>query len=683
MTTLTFTDYEIPSASLGKLNPLPDLRKTADSHASIPVDETTVTDEVSQYMGWGRVNGILPYLIQDGYDRKKKLHNWKAAILENDYIRAVFLPELGGRLWSLIDKTSGKELLHRNPVFQPCNLALRNAWISGGVEWNIGIIGHSPFTVDHMFTEELKLKDGTPVLRMFQYERVRRLVYRIEAILPEDSKYLFVRVRIDNTSENDTAVYWWSNIAVDEREDVRVLVPANGSYRWGYGGRLSRVSIPYMDVQANQLKGKDDDDPSIIHWDISRTTQLPQAMDFFFDLPKEQRRWISAVGGDGYGFIQTSTDLLRGRKLFVWGMGAGGRNWQTYLAKPGHAYLEIQAGLARTQLEHLPMKGGATLSWMEAYGPITTNAELVHGDDWDAATGAVEKALESVCPRAKVEEIHQRAKKELDGLSGESKSIGAGWPLVQKELLGTKFRDGGLHFPDSSLGSREKPWLKLIQEGSLSCPDVLEDPDSYQIGDEWEYLLADSIRKGGSKHWYGYYQYGVILAYAGKTKQAEDAFDQSIQCALNPWALRSKAVLRSFDEDDIKAADLLVEAVRMLPEPHIAKEALQALHKAGKPQELIDLYNELPKSVQEIGRLKVLLIEALLDTEDTAGAKHILDGKIELTDVREGEVTLTDLWFRMTAMIQSQESGTKLDEVLLEQVKKESTPPAHLDFRMH
>ncbi len=682
MSTLTFADFKMPSASLGKLNPLPDLRKTADAHASIPIDETTVTKEESQYMGWGKVNGILPYLIQDGYDRKKKPRSWKAAVLENDYIRAAFLPELGGRLWSLIDKTCGRELLYRNPVFQPCNLALRNAWISGGVEWNVGIIGHTPFTVDHMFAEELKLKDGTPVLRMFQYERVRRLIYRVEAMLPEDSRYLFVRVRIDNASEEDTAVYWWSNMAVDEREDVRVLVPADKSYRWGYGGNLRKVSIPDMTVQANQLKGRSND-TGTSYWDISRTTQLPQAMDFFFDLPKEQRRWISAVGGDGYGFIQTSTDVLQGRKLFVWGMGAGGRNWQTYLAQPGYAYLEIQAGLARTQLEHLPMKGGAMLSWMEAYGPITAEAKIVQGEDWSAATAAVEEALESACPRAKVEEMHQIAKKELDGQSGESRGVGAGWPLVQKELLGTKFQDNGIHFPTNSIGSREEPWLKLIREGSLPCPDVLEEPGSYQIGVEWEQLLADTINKGGSKHWYGYYQYGVILAYTGKMKLAEDAFDQSIRCAVNPWALRCKAVLRDFEGDDIKAAELLVEAVDMLPEPHIAKEALQALHKAGKSQEVIDLYNKLPKSVQELGRLKVMLIEALLDVGDAAGAKHMLNGKIELTDVREGEVKLTDLWFRMTAMIKARENGKKMDEALLEQVKKECTPPAHLDFRMH
>jgi Domain of unknown function (DUF5107) len=50
----------------------------------------------------------------------------------------------GGRLWSLVHKPTGRELLHRNPNFWPANLALRNAWVAGGVEWNLGTIGHSP-----------------------------------------------------------------------------------------------------------------------------------------------------------------------------------------------------------------------------------------------------------------------------------------------------------------------------------------------------------------------------------------------------------------------------------------------------------------------------------------------------------------------------------------------------------
>ncbi len=679
MTRLTFETYSMPSASLGKLNPLPDIRKAADLHTLIPVDEETITPEESRYMGWGQINGILPYLIQDGYNRDKQERAWNAAVLENDHVRAVVLPELGGRLWSLVDKATGQELLHRNPVFQPCNLALRNAWISGGVEWNVGIIGHTPFTVDAMFAERMALADGTPVLRMYQYERVRRLIYRVEMLLPDDSHHLFVRVRIDNASMEDTAVYWWSNIAVDEREDVRVVVPALRAYRWGYGGMVSKQPIPYMALdwqKLNAASGK----KGTLDLDISRTTQIPQAMDFFFDLPQGQRRWISAIGSDGYGFIQTSTDVLQGRKLFVWGTGTGGRNWQSFLARPGCAYLEIQAGLAHTQLEHLPMAGGRTISWMEAYGPIHADREAVHGHDWGSACAAVERSLEEACPRQKLEALLKAVEEQLDGVPGEIAQTGANWAYVQRELLGDRFRDGGLSFPQSALNQAECTWLELVRHRRLACPAPLAEPDSYQIGPEWERLLADTIAEGGSDHWYGQYQYGVTLAHAGKSEEAESAFKQSFALARNPWALRCQAVLRQMAGDGQKAASLLLEAVDMLPEPNLAKEALSALVQAGRSADAVRVYSALPPQVQAVGRLKVLLIEALLDLGEMERVDELLGGSIELADVREGEVKLTDLWFRMMAMRRAGAAG--VTDALLDEVKRECTPPSHLDFRM-
>ena len=321
------------------------------------------------------------------------------------------------------------------------------------------------------------------------------------------------------------------------------------------------------------------------YWDISRTTQLPQAMDFFFDIPAGQRPWISAVGGDGYGFIQTSTDELKGRKLFVWGMGAGGRNWQTFLSQPGSAYLEIQAGLARTQLEHLPMKANETISWMEAYGPVSAEASAVHGKDWASAVAAVEESLEKTCPRALVDDMHQRAKKELDGKAGNIWTVDEGWALVDKELLGERFRDSGLEFPESCLGEREEPWLRLIRRVACPVPGAgraRQLPDRQGVG-----ISAGGIHQGRrERHWYGYYQYGVVLAHSGRMKEAEKAFDDSLECAVSPWALRNKALLRDLAGDRESAVKLWIQALTMLPEPNIAKETLQILSKAGKYREL-------------------------------------------------------------------------------------------------
>lgn len=483
MSTLTIRTYTMPSASLGRENPLPDLKSVADAHAKIEIDETTVNPDEARYMGWGRVNTILPYTIQDGYDRTYRDHAFKAFVLENEYLKATFLPELGGRLWSLFDKEAGRELLHVNPVFQPCNLALRNAWISGGVEWNVGIIGHTPFTVDHMACQQLALSDGTPVLRMFQYERVRHLFYKLEAFLPDGARELYIRVRIDNATDEDTAVYWWSNMAVNEGEDVRVVVPADKAFRYGYGGKLAKVPVPYMTAEADKLRGEAArlarENGGRLDWDITRTTTLPQSMDFFFDVPKEARPFIAAPGKDGYGMCQTSTGELRGRKLFVWGMGTGGRHWQEFLAREGCAYIELQAGLAKTQLEHLPMKGGESISWLESYGAVQADPDAVQGEDYSAAVASVANALETVRPARVLEELHSRLKRELDGQNGEVLHSGMGFARAEKALLGDQFRTAGLSLDAMDLGPREEPWMTLAAGGGLTCPEPDEEPLSF------------------------------------------------------------------------------------------------------------------------------------------------------------------------------------------------------------
>ncbi|MDR2658318.1 MAG: DUF5107 domain-containing protein [Oscillospiraceae bacterium] len=653
MTELLYETLVIPSASLGKENPLPDLKSKQDAHASIETDETISADE-SRYMGWGRVNGILPYTLLDGYNRRKEPSNRKAIILRNDYIEATFIPQWGGRLWSLVDRTTGRELLHRNPVFQPCNLALRNAWISGGVEWNCGIIGHTPYTVSPVFAEAIEPENGAPILRMYQYERVRDIVYRIEAVLPNESRQLFIHVRIDNASDRDTAVYWWSNIAVDERPDTRVIVPADRAYRFDYTKKLSKVPVPhYGDLDA------------------SRPASLPHAMDFFYDIPEGRRRWIAAVGGDGYGLAQTSTDTLQGRKLFVWGQNAGGKRWQEFLSVEGSRYLEIQAGLAHTQLEHLPLEGNGRREWTEAYGPIQIDQEIARGDDWHAMTKAVEDALETALPRTRVEATHEALAEGLPGQRGKLVQKGGGWGSLEQVLRWSDFHANGLRFLADSMTAEQREWQDLVMLGALPNRDILNPPTAYQVSDQWLERLNASVETGSGDHWFARYHLGVMYAYRFDNERAESEFKRSMERTPNPWAARCLAVLRSRAGDVQGAADLMLEALKLAgssPSKPLVIETLTALNEAGRYADTNRAAQSLPKAVASLGRVKILRIKALLELGETAEAERVLRGNIELTDVREGEISLSDLWKRLC-----EAKGVTLEE---------NPIPARLDFRM-
>ena len=81
---------------------------------------------------------IYPYTMQDHLSREKVDRTYQALFLENEYLKITCLPELGGRLHSVLDKTTGQEMFHLNRVIKPSMIAMRGAFISGGVEWNAG-----------------------------------------------------------------------------------------------------------------------------------------------------------------------------------------------------------------------------------------------------------------------------------------------------------------------------------------------------------------------------------------------------------------------------------------------------------------------------------------------------------------------------------------------------------------
>jgi hypothetical protein len=123
------------------LNPLPCFRDPNPDIAC--ADSGSLREEELRDFGKNAGRRVLPYLLQDRYSRKREPLCLKTVVLENELLRAEFLADFGGRLRSLKDLTTGRELLFANPVFQPGNLGIRNAWLSGalnGISASLGIL---------------------------------------------------------------------------------------------------------------------------------------------------------------------------------------------------------------------------------------------------------------------------------------------------------------------------------------------------------------------------------------------------------------------------------------------------------------------------------------------------------------------------------------------------------------
>jgi hypothetical protein len=665
MSELKITTWSMPAADLGPENPLPPLLTNQELHIAQSVDPA-VPDEIRQNMTYGHLPNILPYAMQDGYNRERKRRDFRVAVLENNVLKATFLLEFGGRLWSLYHKPSQRELLFVNPVFQPANLALRHAWFSGGVEWNIGTIGHSPFTCAPVFAARVDGPDGTPVLRMFEWERIRQVTYQIDAWLPDDSPVLFLRVCIRNPHAREIPMYWWSNMAVPETPGTRVIVPAESAYCYTYD-QLDKIPVP---THAGL--------------DYAYATRNARTADFFFHIPDVAWPWIAALDSNGTGLVQVSTQRLKGRKLFVWGMGRGGRKWQEFLSIPGQSYFEIQAGLARTQLEHVPMPAKAEWEWLEAYGLLEAKANQVHGSDWRRAIGAVEVSLQELIPRSKLEAEFVQSKSFAKQPPVEMIQHGSGWGALEclrREKMGeAPFASTGMQFDEGSLGNAQSAWLGLLKTGKF--PENASPPvGSFMVQSEWKALLEKAVET--SPNWLACLHLGLMRHYIGDTIAAQQAWSQSLELKRNPWALRNLGTLAlAADQMDI-AVEHYLEAVHLAPDlPVLAVECGRAFIEANRPGQWIELLPSFSDSIRARGRMRLLEARARLALGQIDQAGEIIATLPVIEDIREGELSLSELWLEYSVQRLSRQENCPKTPELISQARRQFPLPAGLDFRM-
>jgi tetratricopeptide (TPR) repeat protein len=627
-------------------------------YVRIPIKkDKSLTEDDTRYITYGRVTGILPYMIQDGYNRKREEIDAPVVILKNEYIEAEFLPWMGGRLWSL--KYKGRELLFKNESVQPCNLALRNAWCSGGVEWNVGIRGHSMLTCESLFTEIFELPDGTAGVRFYEYERIRGIVYRIEAYLPPMSHLLFVQITLENPKGNgETAMYWWSNAAVACEENTRVLAPGRQAVVTQYKDEayyLSRCNLPLY-------KGMSVSDPY----------NLPFSLDVFFDLPPESQKMIVALHEGKRGLLHLSTDFLYGRKLFAWGRGQGGRHWQSFLAPTNEQpeYIEIQAGITLTQQDHIPMPEGAVWSWLEAYGELTCD---INGLDYYDAVNAACKEAQTVISKQNFEAERLNRGSIVAKTVGTLVHKGEGWGALEnlrRKKEGLSPLSDICKFSNEEIGTKQLPFLSLLNDGEFPCPSAQTVPYSYITSKKW----LDIAENKFVDNWFFCYHLAIMRFANGDHCGAKEMFKRSIELCPNAWAYRCLARLSKISGEN-KHLEYYNKALELIPNQiNILLEYYKNLLEDGLYEALLYKLEQQPDYIKTMPRMEFYRAIALTEVERFDEAEKILNKPLVIPDIREGELGLSNLWFRL----HEKKTGLSIDEC-----QKRYPLPYELDFRMH
>ena len=657
-------DFVIPSADLGVENPLPDLR-----HGDWPMcrPDPNLPEEDREFVNKGSVYSILPYTYQNNYNRTLTDVVYKAAVLENKYIKAVFIPELGGRLWSIYDKCAEREILYRNKAFQPAHLALRNAWFSGGVEFNFGIHGHHTHTCSPMFVRIGKTADGEEAVQIYEYERIRKVAFGITAYLPEDSKVLYIKGTAENLSDEDTFGYWWSNGAINETDGTRVIVPTDETFIGAYvdgSHRLTIRPVPFLDGV-----------------DTSYPSRSDRAIDYFYKIPRNApERWEAAVEANGVGSLQFSTNELLGRKLFVWGDTVGGHNWSEFLGSEGDRYAETQAGYNYTQFEHTPMASGECWSWTEGYSAIEIDPAKSHGT-WEEAKAEVSRYVHDLLGTS---DINGKLKDIVptEFVSFRDVRYGTGFGALEELISGKKLSKTFDFYPES-MNELQSPWIQLMNKGYIDPIDVNVPTISFVSGEKWVELLEKSLEKPESNHWYTYYLLGVAYWTVNEFTKSEEAFRKSASLTANPWAFYCISRLEENAGNVDTAIAYMNKAVKFDTNcVNLYIEYSKLLNRSGNQKTLAEEYDSFPEVAKNRSRIHLELAKAYISLGRYEEAAEIVNPTFILPDVQEGETSLSNVWFDLYLNIVKRGNPNLSEEDAIA-LRDELYPlPKQLDFRM-
>ncbi len=686
---IKITPTEILGAPIEGTSPLPKFRDHAALKGSVKDDFPKELQE-----DVGITVKVLPYTVQDRYSRKRVPMSIKTCVLENEYLRAEFWPEYGGRLYSLFDKKVDRELLMKNPVFQPANLAIRDAWLSGGIEWNIGSYGHTFTTCDNMFTAILNDDDGNDFLRMYEFERCTGVFWQMDFHLPDDSKHLICHVKIVNPFDEATTTYWWTNIAVPDTGKTRVL--ASSEKVIFFMNRIfDYTTLPYIDAMPGA--------------DLSYPSQATRGFDYFFQ-PDERftDAWEAASYEDGFTFYERSTAPLLYRKLFCWGNHHAGKHWQEYLSDKGTGYYaEIQAGIARSQVHDKVFGANEVIEWTQCFGGMELDKEKVHGVSLHDANVYCEQNIDKALTIELLTKYDKMCAALADKKVEENDLIHYGSGFGALEIMRMKKCNDGkvpenLCFPEFTIGEVEKPWLSLLVDGTMLQKSPAEIPTSWMTGKKWLSLMEESLSVEPD-NWFTMLNIGVADFEMAETgviaaeaemwdkrseyvAKAKNAWLKSIELCPSVWAYRNLALWEKQHGTMDKAEEYYEKAIDLgILDFSVAVEYLDLLVKANKYEKAWETYNSLPESMQKEDRVMIVTAYSAVKLQKLDFLREFFE--YDHYAIAEGENSLTNVWFEYCATKIAKERGIEVltDEVLdklIDEAWEKCPPPESIDFRM-
>ncbi len=367
-----------------------------------PPDKNPMFLEKRVYQGSGGKVYPLPFtdrIAERPVDRK-----WKAVWIENEFIRAMVLPEIGGRIHVFQDKTNGYDAIYHQPVIKPALVGLAGPWISGGIELNWPQ-HHRPATFLPVDFEIEEHADGSKTVWCSDHDPMARMKGMHGICLHPGHAYLELKVRAYNRTAFVQTFLWWVNVATRVHEAYQSFFPPDvyyvadharrsmseyplcqGQYYGVNYGKRSREGVPENEVPKqfvpshcpgkSEIRNPKSEIPNYAPNDLSFYANIPVPTSYMCMGSKED-----FFGGYDYaaqaGLIHYANHYISpGKKQWTWGNHEFGYAWDRNLTdadarREFGPYIEIMAGVyTDNQPDFSFLQPGETKSWSQYWYPI-------------------------------------------------------------------------------------------------------------------------------------------------------------------------------------------------------------------------------------------------------------------------------------------------------------------------
>jgi hypothetical protein len=351
---------------------------------------------------------------------------YRTLLLENDLLRLTFLPELGGRLYSWLDKPSGQEMLYLNPVIKPTHWGARGWWLgAGGMEWAFPVEEHG-YLEWRPWSYRTASGDIWASVTFADRDDRTGLAVEVTVVLEAGRSYFTLRPQISNPTQSARTYQFWLNgmfaLSPENRPspDLRFILP------------VDRVTVHSTSDGGLPAPGTEIDWPLYEGRYLARYGNWEGWLGVFAD-PVGYMGAYDPSSGLGVARVYPP-DIARGTKVF----GPGTIDPGTW-TDDGSGYVELWGGLTPTFWDQATLTPGTSVAWQERWYSVNGLGGLSYAND-DAALWLAVEADSTSAGALSTRPLDARLVLQHDGavVATWERYLSAGTPLRVTYPAGTR-----------------------------------------------------------------------------------------------------------------------------------------------------------------------------------------------------------------------------------------------------